>query len=45
MSDEEFEMIMDRNRLFSDGADAPPTEGKMYDILDTAGGDVLGSMS
>jgi ATP-dependent DNA helicase len=44
ISDEEFEMIMDRKRLFQDGDGAPPTEGKMYDILDAGVGDMLGAM-
>lgn len=44
ISDEEFEAIMDRKRLFSTGADAPASEGKMYDLIDSQGGDVLGSM-
>jgi hypothetical protein len=29
--DKEFERIMNRNRLFGEGKDAIPTEGKMYD--------------
>lgn len=43
ISDEEFEMIMDRMRLFDEGAKSVPTEGKMYDIItgETSG---LGSM-
>mmetsp|Transcript_62423 Transcript_62423/g.94280 ORF Transcript_62423/g.94280 Transcript_62423/m.94280 type:complete len:649 (+) Transcript_62423:306-2252(+) len=45
ISDEEFEMIMDRKRLFSEGDAAVPTEGKMYDIIDAASGDMLSSMS
>lgn len=44
ISDGEFDMIMNRRRLFEEGDKAIPTEGKMYDILDVAGGDVLGSM-
>ena len=41
ISDEEFDMIMDRKRLFDESS--IPTEGKMYDIItgETAG---LGSM-
>ena len=41
ISDEEFDMIMDRKRLFDENS--IPTEGKMYDIItgETAG---LGSM-
>jgi ATP-dependent DNA helicase len=45
ISDEEFEMIMDRKKLFTEGAAAAPLEGKMYDILDTGGGDMLGAMT
>ena len=45
ISEEEFDMIMDRKRLFAEGEGAVPTEGKMYDILDGAGGDMLGSMA
>lgn len=44
ISDEEFDLIMDRKKLFATGKDAVPTEGKMYDVLDAASGDVLGSM-
>lgn len=45
ISDEEFELIMDRSRLFAQGPDAVPTEGKMYDIIDAAAGDMLGAMT
>jgi hypothetical protein len=45
LSDEEFEMIIDRKRLFGEDADALPTEGKMYDIIDAAVGDTLGAMT
>jgi ATP-dependent DNA helicase len=45
LSDEEIESIIDRKRLFADGADALPTEGKMYDIIDAAVGDTLGAMT
>lgn len=45
IDDEEFEMILDRKRLFSSGPDAVPTEGRMYDIIDAAVGDLLGDMS
>ena len=45
ISDEEFEMIMDRKRLFEQGPNAIPTEGKMYDVIDAAGGDMLGAMT
>jgi ATP-dependent DNA helicase len=48
ISDEEFELIMDRQRLFAMGphqGNAIPSEGKMYDIVDPSGGDVLGTMN
>jgi len=45
ISDEEFDSIMDRKKLFSEGDAAVPTEGKMYDILDAASGDMLGAMN
>lgn len=45
ISDEEFDMIMDRERLFATGKDAVPLEGRMYDIIDSDGGDVLGAMT
>lgn len=44
ISDEEFDYIMDRRKLFAEGANAIPTEGRMYDILEAAGGDLLGAM-
>ena len=44
ISDEEFEMIMNREKLFAEGKDAIPTEGRMYDILEAAAGDLLGAM-
>jgi hypothetical protein len=44
ISEEEFDMIMDREKLFAEGADAIPTEGKMYDVIEAAGGDLLGAM-
>lgn len=34
IDDEEFDMIMDRKKLFAEGKNAVPTEGKMYDIVD-----------
>ena len=37
--------IIDRKRLFSSGDDAIPTEGKMYDVVDAAAGDMLGAMN
>jgi ATP-dependent DNA helicase len=45
ISDEEFDLIMDRKQLFAEAANAIPAEGKMYDVLDSAGGDILGSMN
>lgn len=45
ISDEEFDMIMDRKRLFVKGEDALKTEGKMYDIIEAESGDVLGAMN
>jgi len=45
ISDEEFDMIMDRKRLFAGGDNAIPTEGKMYDVVDNASGDTLGAMN
>lgn len=44
ITDEEFDLIMDRKRLFATGEDAIPTEGNMYDCIDAEGGDLLGSM-
>lgn len=45
INDEEFDMIMDRKRLFDD--QTVPLEGKMYDIIDNGAGksDVLGAMN
>ena len=45
ISEEEFDMIMDRKRLFATGEDLISPEGKMYDVLDAAGGDMLGAMN
>jgi hypothetical protein len=44
ISDTEFEMIMDRGTLFEEGAKSIPTEGKMYDVLESGGADLLGAM-
>jgi ATP-dependent DNA helicase len=44
LCDEEFELIMDRKTLFGQGKNAIPGEGKMYDVIDAAGGDFLGAM-
>jgi len=45
IDEEEFEYIMNREKLFSDGEGAIPTEGKMYDVIDAHKGDVLGAMT
>jgi ATP-dependent DNA helicase len=45
IDDNEFELIMDRKRLFSTGPDAVVLEGRMYDIIDAATGDLLGKMT
>ena len=45
ISKEEFDLIMDRSKLFGEGKDAIPTEGRMYDVLEAATGDMLGAMN
>jgi len=45
ISDEEFELIMDRKRLFEEGENAIPMEGKMYDVINANAGDMLGAMT
>lgn len=45
INDEEFDMIMDRKRLFGTGKDSVPLEGQMYDIIDAEKGDLLGNMT
>jgi ATP-dependent DNA helicase len=45
ISKEEFDLIMDRSKLFGEGQDAIPTEGRMYDVLEAATGDMLGAMN
>jgi ATP-dependent DNA helicase len=45
IDDDEFNMIMDRERLFGEGKNKVPSEGKMYDIIDPTGGDLLGKVS
>jgi ATP-dependent DNA helicase len=45
ISDEEFEMILDRKRLFATGESAIPMDGKMYSVIEAASGDLLGSMN
>jgi ATP-dependent DNA helicase len=44
IDDNEFNMIMDRKRLFAEGGDKIPSEGKMYDVIDPSGGDLLGKV-
>ncbi len=41
IDDKEFDFIMDRKKLFSEGEEAVPTEGKMYDIIDQNKGELL----
>ena len=45
IDEHEFDMIMDRKRLFMTGDASVPAEGKMYDIIEAANGDLLGDMS
>jgi len=45
IDDEEFEFIMNRKKLFGEGGDAIPTEGKMYDVIEGVKGDMLGAMN
>jgi ATP-dependent DNA helicase len=45
ISDEEFDNILDRKRLFAKGKDAIPSEGKMYDVVEGEKGDFLGSVN
>lgn len=44
IDDEEFELIMNRDKLFAEGSNAIPTEGKMYDVIKVGGEDILGTM-
>jgi len=44
IDDEEFDSILNRDMLFATGKKALPTEGKMYDIVDSET-DVLGAMN
>jgi ATP-dependent DNA helicase len=44
IDDNEFNMIMDRKRLFAEGVDKIPSEGTMYDVIDPTGGDLLGKV-
>lgn len=45
IDNEEFEAIMNREKLFAEGEGAIPTEGKMYDVIDANKGDMLGAMT
>ena len=45
IDDDEFELIMNRGKLFGEGSDAIPMEGKMYDVIEAGGGGVLGAMN
>lgn len=45
INDEEFEMIMNRKKLFEEGDNAIPPEGKMFDVINGGGGDMLGAMT
>jgi ATP-dependent DNA helicase len=45
ISQEEFDDIMDRKKLFISGKNAIQTEGKMYDLIDAVSSDVLGAMN
>jgi ATP-dependent DNA helicase len=45
IDDEEFEAIMDRERLFAEDENRIPTEGKMYDIVEAIKGEVLGALN
>ncbi|KAL3921465.1 MAG: hypothetical protein SGILL_002733 [Bacillariaceae sp.] len=45
INDEEFDMIMDRKRLFAGGNDAIPFDGKMYNVIEqNQKGDALASL-
>jgi hypothetical protein len=44
IDDKEFDMIMDRKTLFAEGNLEIPPEGKMYDVVDAASGDMLDTM-
>lgn len=45
IDDEEFEAIMNRESLFAVGDKAVVGEGKMYDIIDSNKGDMLGALA
>merc|ERR1712157_124839 len=44
IDDQEFDAIMDRSKLFQEGDDALPKEGKMYDIIDSVQEGLLGAI-
>jgi ATP-dependent DNA helicase len=44
IDDSEFDMIMDRKKLFAEGDLEISPEGKMYDVVDAASGDMLDTM-
>jgi hypothetical protein len=44
ISDEEFELIMNRKKLFGTGGDLIRSEGHMYDVIEAESGDILGTM-
>ena len=45
ISDDEFDAIMNREKLFETGENALKTEGRMYDIIDPNKGEVLGALN
>lgn len=45
ISDDEFEMIMNRKRLFEGDNNAIPLDGKMYTVINAGVGDMLGAMT
>lgn len=45
IDEEELAMILDRKRLFAEGADAVPSEGKMYDVVEAEKVDTLSTMN
>ena len=46
IQEDELDLILDRKKLFAEGDQKIPSEGKMYDILDASVvGEVLGAMN
>jgi len=45
IDEEEFDSIMDRERLFAEDERKVPLEGKMYDIVEPLKGEVLGALN